>query len=521
MTTTELIKNLQNADLFDHNITQFSVLETHCSYVLLTGEYAYKIKKSVDFGFLNYSSLEKRQHYCREELRRNQLLAGEVYLDVMPIYGSSQQPSLKPAGEPIEYMVKMREFAQDNLLSHLQQQNKLNVRLIDNLAKNLVEFHQAAPDVPHENPIGSSAHAQQQALDNFTQAQPLLSQPDDLTELADIKQQTQTLYERIAPAIDLRKQQGFVRQCHGDVHLNNIVLINDEPIIFDCIDFNHDFCWTDTMADLAFITMDLDEVGEHALSWRLLNTYLGLSGDYQGLSVLPYFQAYRAMVRAKIALFTQMQSDDTQVRDNQYQRYKGCVAQAKRYLTPKPTRLIIMCGVSASGKSTLSKQLAPRLDLIRITSDYERKRAANIALETDCTATLNTGLYQASQTEHTYQALQQQATKVLASGYSVLIDATCLKQHQRERFITLAQQRSLPCAIIYCHAAQTQLHQWLAERRQVGSDASEATAEVLTAQLSEIEVPTSTQTVPCIEINTANSLDFGRIIASLQQTSPI
>ncbi len=516
MTNNTLIKSLQNADLYSHPVKDFSVLETHCSWVILTGHYAYKIKKAVDFGFLNYSSLEKRKHYCIEEVKRNQALAKQIYLEAIPIYGNEKQPNFTGTGEVIEYAVKMHEFSQIGLLSHLQAKQQLNNTIIDKLAENLASFHLQAPQVPTNSPIGSSEHAQQQTRDNFTQTLPLLEKEEDKQELQQLFDKVEKLYQKIKPIIDRRKTNGSVRQCHGDVHLNNITLIDGNPIIFDCIDFNNDFCWTDTMADLGFITMDLDEFGEPNFSWRLLNHYLQVSGDYDGLYVLPYFQAYRAMVRAKVAMFSLIHSTSIEHKAQHYQRYKGCVALTKSYLQPKAQKLLITCGVSASGKSTVVNQLAPLLKLITITSDRERKRQANINLQENCTAPVLTGLYHPEQTEKTYQSLLEISKNVLNAGYAVILDATFREQKYRQLLANLAKKISIPFFILYCHAPEKQLRQWLKERK---TTISEATQDVLSMQLQSFESPLLNESKQTIDIFTAATLPIAEIVKQIKTSS--
>jgi aminoglycoside phosphotransferase family enzyme/predicted kinase len=516
MSTQQLLENLQNPELYDYPITGFTLLETHCSYVLLTGKYAYKIKKPVDFGFLNYSDLTKRQHFCEEEVKRNQAMAGEIYLETVPIYGGTTEPSFTATSKPIEYAVKMREFCQDNLLSQLQQQQQLTPEIVAQLAENLANFHLQAPLVPMDNVIGSSAHAHQQSLDNFSQTIPLLTDENDIVELQQLQHAVDEHYQQIKTIIDRRKQQGFVRQCHGDVHLNNIVLIDNNPVIFDCIDFNDDFCWTDTMADLAFITMDLDEFGEHTLSWLLLNRYLEITGDYDGLQVLAYFQSYRAMVRAKVAMFTLIHSQSATEKKQQYTRYKGCVTLAKQYLNKKPRHLLITCGISASGKSTIAKALSVKLDLIHLSSDRERKRQAGLALRQDCTAPVLSGIYHDSITEKTYAALGKLAQTVLDAGYPVLVDATFREKKYRTVFANIAQGNNIPFTILYCEAPEAQLRTRLNVRQQSANNISEATQEVITMQLATFETPLNDEeNAQTLKINTAESISFDTIVKQI------
>jgi len=512
MTDISLITSLQNSKLYDHAIESFSTLETHCSWVILTGDYAYKIKKPVNFGFLDYSDLQKRKYYCEEEVKRNQALAKQIYLEVVPIYGSSETPNFTGDGDIIEYAVKMVEFSQAGLLSQLQKKQQLTGTIIDKLANSLANFHLQATKVPLTSEIGSSEHAQQQTRDNFTQTLPLLEDQTDKQELQQLCDDVEELYKKIKPIIDQRKTDGFVRQCHGDVHLNNITLIDDEPIIFDCIDFNNDFCWTDTMADLGFITMDLDEFGEYELSWQLLNQYLQVSGDYAGLQVLPYFQAYRAMVRAKVAMFTLINTNSEADRAQQYQRYKGCIALTKKYLQTRPLKILITCGVSASGKSTLAEKLSINLNLITITSDRERKRQANIDLQTNCQAPVLQGLYHPQQTEKTYHSLLEISEKVIAAGYPVIIDAAFIYKKQRQAFTMLAARLNIPFTIIYCHAPEAQLRKWLKQRE---TNVSEATQDVLTMQLQSFESPLVNEATQTIEICATKPISLDSLVKKI------
>jgi aminoglycoside phosphotransferase family enzyme/predicted kinase len=489
--TDKLIKNLQNAKLYDHPVTAFRVIETHCSWVILTGTYAYKIKKSVNFGFLDYSSLEKRKLYCQQELQRNQLLAAEIYVKLMPIYGTAENPMFAPTGDPIEYAVQMREFPQDQLLSQLLLQQQLTADIITKLADTLVEFHQQAKLVPQDSPLGSASHAQQQVTDNFSQIKPLLTTEADKNELTELEKQTIKYYEQIKSVLEQRKKTNFVRQCHGDAHLNNIFYFHDKTIIFDCIDFNNDFCWTDTMGDLGFITMDLIAHQQHTLNNILLNRYLEISGDYPALQVLPYFQAYRAMVRAKIALFS-----------NDPAHYKKYLTLAQSFLYRNKPRLFIMCGLSASGKSTIAHELAQQNAAIIIFSDRERKRIVNIALAKDCSDAVLAGLYQPQQTLKTYAHLLKLADLILDAGYSVIVDATFREQEQRQQFLELAKAKQIAANIVYCEADLETLRTRLLRRQQQTSNISEASVDVLQMQWASFEPFSAAEKALLITIDT-------------------
>lgn len=495
--SAELIKNLQNAALYAHPVSAFNVIETHCSWVLLTGKFAYKIKKNVNFGFLDYSALEKRLYYCQEEIKRNQLLASEIYLKLVPIYGTSQNPSFQADSEPIEYAVQMAEFSQTQILSQLLATQKLAPVIIEQLAVVLAQFHQHAELVPPLSDLGSAAHAQQQTINNFTQIMPLLEHSADRIQLNVLAQQVEKYYEKIKSLLESRKENGFVRQCHGDVHLNNIVYLNNKTVIFDCIDFNNDFCWTDTMGDLGFITMDLDAQEQFQLSNLLLNRYLQISGDYSALQVLPYFQAYRAMVRAKIGIFS-----------NQYANYKKYVTLATSYLNPQKPQLVLMCGLSASGKSTIANELAPPCNAIVLTADRERKRIANIALEQDCSAPVLAGLYHPEHTTKTYTHLLRLAHLILDAGYTVIVDASFREQCYRQQFIDFANTKKIKPKIIHCTTDLEILKARLIQRQQHAVKVSEASLDVLQMQHANFDAFTPAEKKHVITVDTLLPLEF-------------
>jgi aminoglycoside phosphotransferase family enzyme len=371
-----LVEALSNPLHYPHPATPVVKLETHISYIFLAGDYAYKIKKPLNLGFLDFTSLEQRKLYCSEEVRLNRRLAPDLYIDFIPISGSVDQPIL--GGDPVnalEYAVRMRRFAQHALLDRCLSEGILKPHHMDALARQLAQFHGSIARAGGDTPFGTPEHVQQPVLDNFTQTRALLKDPEDLRKLAELERWSKAIYERLQPLLTSRRAEGFIRECHGDLHLGNMILQDDEITVFDCIEFNEDLRWIDTISDLAFLTMDLHRRGASALAWRLLNGYLEFSGDYAGLQILTYYQVYRAMVRAKIAAIRLNQPDlDAGQQAETQKECRSYLDLALHFSHPLAPFLLITHGVSGSGKTHITAQLLELMSAIRIRSDVERKR---------------------------------------------------------------------------------------------------------------------------------------------------
>ena len=296
-----LIESLKSPTVWPDRPEQVEVVETHISWVCLTRDFAWKIKKPVSFEFLDFSTLEQRRYFCEEEVRLNRRSAPNLYLGVVPICGTVAAPQIDGKGEPFEFAVKMRRFDDAGLLSRMAMEKRLTPGMIDDLAETVAEFHstieQASPDLSY----GKPADIQQAALDNFSTIEQLAN-GDALHEVSvrHLKEWTIAEGTRLELALAQRRHAGFVRECHGDLHLRNIVEIDGRPCLFDCIDFNDEFRWIDVISEVAFLVMDLEEHDEEEFARRLLNRYLELTGDYDGLQVLRYYLVYRAMIRAKV-----------------------------------------------------------------------------------------------------------------------------------------------------------------------------------------------------------------------------
>ncbi|MGE3921251.1 MAG: AAA family ATPase, partial [Gammaproteobacteria bacterium] len=459
-----LIQNLQNPKLYPHPVQYFKVIETILSWVILTGSYAYKIKKPVNFGFLDFSKLSDRKYYCERELKFNRVLAGDIYLEVIPITGSESHPELNGTGVPIEYALKLVEFPQSMLFDELAKHGKLKLQYMEDISEILANFHLKA-DRQSPPELGTVEQVHEPVIQNFDQIRPLLHSKDGLIKIDQLQTWAQSQWEKWHDVLINRKNEGFIRACHGDIHLGNIALINDIPVIFDCIEFNEPFRWTDTMADIAFLLMDLRDQKQFEFENLLLNNYLEITGDYEGLNILPYYCAYRAMVRAKVNLFQYQDKNlDEAKKTETWNRFQKYIALAENYMKQSEPFLIITHGLAATGKTTAAKKVALQTGAIQIRSDIERKRLAGLERHAKTQSGLYADLYHPDMTEKTYLHLRDLAKHILQAGYSVIVDATFLSKAHRDLFINLTHKMKIPFYILECTANQK--HSELLKQRQ-------------------------------------------------------
>jgi uncharacterized protein len=508
-----LIAALQNPALYPHPVDSFQVIETHISWVLLTGPYAYKIKKPMNFGFLDFSTLSAREHFTAEELRLNQRLTSDLYLEVLPITGSAEAPQFGGEGPAIEYALKMRQFPQSQLLSTLQANGELTTSHIDELAQQIAEFHLHAPHVPQENAQGTPDAVMAPVLQNFEQIRPFLSEKSDLQQLDALQAWAESSFERLKGLFTQRKTEGFIRECHGDIHLGNATVIDGKVVIFDCIEFNEPFRFTDVYADIGFLAMDLEDRGLKCLSRRFISQYLELTGDYQGLELLNFYKAYRALVRAKVALFSLSADADPIQRATTFRQYRNYANLAESYSAIPSRFLVITHGVSAVGKSHVAMRLVEAAGAIRLRSDVERKRLFGDKGE-------NGGIYSADASAATYQHLHALADLVLRAGFPVVIDATYLKRDQRDAAAKAAEASGAPFLILDCNAPQAVIAGWLAQRQAQNVDPSDATMAVIEAQQASREALGADEILRSKRVETNVSGDLDALVANLRQRLP-
>jgi uncharacterized protein len=478
MTSADLpIEQLLDPTAYPHPTEHLRLLETHISWVVLTGPFAYKVKKPVRYDFLDASTLALRQHYCEEELRLNGRLAPELYLDVIPIafVDGRLRVNISDA-EPIEYAVRMRQFDTREVLTSLLDRQDVRPQEIVELARLLAHFHLDAPRSPGE----ATPRRTEDLFDAVLETSEQLAGQDPATgsadQLARILRWIRTFSSEIEPALQARERDQYVRECHGDLHSGNIVRWRNALLPFDGIDFNADLRWIDVMNDVAFLVMDLVSRRRTDLALTLLNSYLEITGDYCGVRLLPFYATYRALVRAKVDALAIQQSQGNS--DSLKERFGRRVQTATHWIErPHPT-LVLMHGLSGSGKSWLSERLVPTLPAVRVRSDVERKR---LRLDTNEDA-----LYAPEMNHRTYARLAECAESCLQAGLNVIVDATFLERTDRDLLRGVARRLRANFAIVACQASEATARTRVRERTLARTDVSDADEDVVAHQLRHL-----------------------------------
>lgn len=507
---TALIRSLCDPSVYDHPVREVRVVETHISWVLLTGTFAYKIKKPVALGFLDFSTLAKRRAMCEEELRLNRRLAPELYLEVVAITGSIEDPVPGGAGPVIEYAVKMTQFDTGCEMDVLVEKG-LSVELIDDLAREVAEFHLNRALVSSDRKYGRPDQVRQRVKDNFLVLRPHLD-CEAGRRLDYLEAWIAARFEQLSATMESRISDGYVRECHGDLHLGNMVVIGGRVRLFDCLEFNPQMRWIDVMSEVAFAVMDFNYHGHRDYGCRLLNTYLSSTGDYPGLKLLPLYLVYRAMVRAKVACIRNLQLSGG---GDFKAEIDGHLELARSYLDRPRPRLVITHGLSGSGKSWWSERLAPGLSAIHIRSDVERKRLS----PGNDGAPAASDRYSPRNIARNYQHLLRTARSVLEAGYAVIVDATFLKYGHRRMFYDLAAKHGVDAAVLDLRCDERLLRSRITGRLAEGMDPSEATTRVLDMQIQEAEPLAEAELAMAVSVESGEETGFESVLNRISRIS--
>lgn len=511
-----LVAALRDPARYPHPVAQVRVLETHISWVLLTGEFAYKLKRPLALGFLDFSTLELRRRACEEELRLNRRLAPDLYLDVVPVSGTPEAPRLGDPAAPIEYAVRMREFPQEALLDAMLARGELTPEMTEATARRVAAFHLALLPAPESSLYGTPALVRAYMEQNFGQLDPLVHEPAVGALENRLRRWSEAEFARCEPLIAARRREGRVREGHGDLHLGNIAWISGAPVPFDCIEFNAELRWNDVMSEVAFVVMDLVDRRRADLGWRFLNAWLEATGDYSGLGVLRFFLVYRALVRAKVSAIRAAQDDlDSADRPRLTAQVLEYLELADGLAHGGRAALAITTGVTGSGKSALAAELAAELGAIRVRSDVERKRLGGLAALDRSGSPPGGGLYTPAMSQRTYERLAALAAAALAERYAVIVDATFLGRARRAAFRALAAQAGAPFAILAVQAPETVLRQRVTARAAAGTDPSEADVAVLERQLAAAEPLADDERTAALTLDTAAGADVAGAAATL------
>jgi len=513
-TSCAMIQGLLRPDCYPHPAEHIEMLETHISWVFLAGAYAYKVKKPVDLGFVDFTSLERRHHFCDEELKLNRRLAPQLYLDVVEIHGSPDAPRINGPGPLLDYALRMRRFPQEALASRLLTDGRLTPALLDRLALRIAAFHEELPAATAGAPFGTCASVLQDACQNFEEIASLSRASRDSHLLARLRDWTEREFVVHYSDFRGRRASGMTRECHGDLHLRNIALIDGELVPFDCIEFNPGLRWIDVMSDVAFLFMDLLDRGADALAWRFLNTYLGEKGLYSSLTVLRFYLVYRATVRAKVHLMRARQAHVSHEESVRLMRlYRTYLELALRCTSLGRPAIVLMHGLSGSGKSTIALSLAQELGGVRIRSDLERKRLARLTWSAQTGSPIAGGLYGQDATQATYSRLTDAARAVVAAGHTAIVDAAFLMRAQRRALVELAARIRVPIVLVDVRAPRQLLRSRILSRAEAGTDPSEASLEVLEHQIATADPVLASENLPVIRVDGRKPLEPAALTA--------
>lgn len=482
-----LIDELRNPAAYPFAVDHVQLVETHISSVLLAGEFAYKLKKPVDLGFVDFHTLARRRFFCAEELRLNRRTAPGIYLDVVPVTraGAGKPARFFGAGESVDYAVRMRRFPDDARLDQRAAAGRLDDALVDGVAGAVAALHADAGRIDAGGNAGTPASIKHWASANVRELLALTVGSGWSRRIARLAAWTETEFARRSALFGERRALGYVRECHGDLHLGNVALIDGRPVLFDCLEFDAELRHIDVMNDVAFLWMDLIRYGHAPLAWRLLDRYLELTGDYGGLAALRFYGVYRALVRAKVALLRSRQGP-AGAADAEVERY---VVAAETLAQQRNAQLVLTCGLSGSGKTTVAQHLLQRMGAVRVRSDIQRKRLAGVAATDHTRGAIGSSLYDPYWGRVTYEELERVAAAIIDAGFPAIVDAAFLRRAERETFVQLARRLGARAAIVVCTAGTETLRARVAARAARGSDASDATLEVLAAQLAVFEPP--------------------------------
>lgn len=516
MTSSQLVKSLQNPKCYSHPVSHVSLVETHISWVFLTGQYVYKIKKPVLFTFVDFSTLEKRRWFCEEEVRLNRRLAPQLYLGVVPITGAPSDPRMDGDGRPFEWAVKMKQFPPDQEFHNLLETGNLHESVVGQLAIDIGTFHGRLEPAGDPFPYGEPDMVWRPIAECF-QDIPLAALPVRIQScMQDIKEWTNQEWKRLRPILRERKSSGQIRECHGDLHLGNIALFEGRTCVFDALEFKPGLRWIDVISEVAFLVMDLESRDRVDLAYWFLNCYLEVTGDYAGMSVFRLYEVYRALVRAKVAGMRLAQVEPGgRVREDFLEEIIRYVELANRLMMSAPPMLMLMHGVSGTGKTSVSTEVVRALGAVRLRSDVERKRIHAEKRKIVVGQGTSKSLYAPDMTRATYDRLWDLANRMLQAGYSVVVDATFLEGAQRQSFIRLAHERHVSIVILDVWAPDELLAERIESRAKQQTDASDATIGVMEQQKAKEEALTELEQDTTIRVDSTDLQTFRSTIKSL------
>jgi len=494
---------LLDPNVYEEAVKDVRLVQTHISWIFLTGKHVYKVKKPVDFGFLDFTTLEKRKFFCEKELELNKRLAPDMYLEVVPINQSGGKINIKGAGETIEYAVKMKELPQETMMLKMLEKWTVNNRRVERIAKIISDFHSKAKIIDH-------SYVKYVWDENFNQVRPFIGKTIDKNQFDFIEKTIQQFLINKKILFDKRIKEGKIRDCHGDLHSGNI-FIADKIYIFDAIEFNEKFRYIDVASEVAFLSMDLDFHNREDLSKYFVEKYMEYSKDYEIKKLLDFYKCYRAYVRGKVNNFKlndkNLSDKEKTESEKEAKKYFNLAFSYSKRLNP---RLVVMCGLIGSGKSNVSKNIAKIIKGKIIRSDVIRKDLGGISSTEHKFDDYKKGLYSKEFTEKTYAEMINIARETLLKGVSCVLDATFSKKKYRKDVANLAKELNLPFFIIECTCPEHIIRKRL-KKRMKGKSISDGRWEIFLDQKKDFE-PIGNDEKQHIVIDTTKKNDLEKLL---------